>query len=92
MEHSGMMDWCNNVHSCDIINQRGEEPMRPLDNIVLLTRNKQNRQILVRRGLPEGSSYQDFLKRIRIGDPDSSGPSRPDSSTPSTTGITRHEW
>ncbi len=66
--------------------------MRPQDNIVLLTRNKQNVRILVRRGATEGSSYQDFLKRIRIGDPGDSGPPDPASSPPSKAGITRHEW
>lgn len=65
--------------------------MRPQDNIVLLTRNKQSLQILLRRGAPEGS-YKDFLKRIRIGDPEAKGPSGPGSSPPSPSGITRHEW
>lgn len=65
--------------------------MRSQDNIVLLTRNKQGLQILLRRGAPEGS-YKDFLKRIRIGDPDANGPSRPGSSPPSPSRITRHEW
>ncbi len=65
--------------------------MRLRDNIVLLTRNKQNVRILVRRGATEGSSYRDFLKRIRIGDPGESGPPGP-ASPPSEAGITRHEW
>lgn len=66
--------------------------MRPQDNIVLLNRNNRGAQVLVHRADSEGESYQEFLKRIRIGNPDSPESSPPGSSPPPNSGIPRHEW
>lgn len=66
--------------------------MRPLDNIVLLSRNKRGVNILVHRGGSEAESYQEFLKRIRIGNPDAADAATPAPSPPSNDGIPRHEW